>query len=728
MQIRQICRQDLEALALSGKLVQGTRLQHVMTALNNMTQADTQSIESANSIVRIISTRCRKISLELLSSRLLIKYALGAYSNLSKQSDQAIQQSASGPKTVNQVRQKIEKGESLHATMIPFAQAFQHDTSVERWAPPPLQDFGVTQKQVILAHPFLRIKSSDEWASSYATALRQTLCPRKKKQHDDDAGQAGKISKAAGASASASSSASVKVAHGQSHSGPSGDVSEIGWPIVKMALESEGLPDETTGATTIATSSFASSSRWFLWIGNYRYTMSFIELYTDYDTKSGSTHFVCKLDQAAVDAATIFASYYGDIQRGASLRVEKLMLQPDSICVQSVAIGSCESGLKLAMLPQGNHETALTRLFTATTTPHVCCQQVFTAKKTAEKAIQGTTKRKKTNHDHHDRDDDDSKDLATRAAEELHGDIDDCPPDFSDEDYENEEAHQHKEDTDVVTSNNVSKIKHAVNNGSCPPAKAIKQVSDIISKWPQFSDLTPEDREEQALIMMITGVSKKDDEVSTVDVTSHQDDETTTGVRVCDDDDKQDDDLPSALVFKEHQATKSMGPASLPHGKDYCKRKGIYLSSAASSSYTEWHQSVLLTAEAFQFQYKHGKDAVSENISLVLMPSRGGDDRAAQLVWVHWLKHQSGSVRQVALDAMGRVIFSLAWAYPALKLQGSDAVANTIILPDAGVPMMKVRSQERPLVPDHVRRLHDVLKSMLHIGSNQDSDFDSLCC
>ena len=744
MQIRQICRKDLGALALSGQLVPGTRLQHVMTALNNMAQADTQSIESANSIVRIISTRCRKISLELLSSRLLIKYALGAYSKLQKANEESLQphsQSASGQRTVNQVRQKIERGESLHAAMVPFAQAFQHDTSVERWAPPPLADFGVTQNQVILAHPFLKIKSSDEWASSYATALRQTLCPRKKKQHhdDDNTGQSGKITKAtAAAKTPTSSSASVNVADGQSHapghSGPSGDVRDardIGWPIVKMSLEeSNSLTDHTTGAPaigTVASASPPSSSRWFLWIGNYRYTMSFIEVYTDYDTKGG-TYFVCKLDEVVLDAATIFASYFDAIQKGASLQVERLMLHPDSMCVQSVAAGSGEPSLKLALVPEGSTEVALTRLFTATSTLHVCSQQALTRRKTtkAAESILGTAKRKRSTNDgdHHD-DDDDPRDIATRAAEELHGDIDDCPPDFSDED---EDSHQLKEDTDIVMSNDVSKIKQAVNKGSCPPAKAIKQVSEIISKWPQFSDLPPEDREEQALIMIITGVSKKDDEVSTVDVTSPQDDAASTSTGLHNEDDiKQDHDLPSTLLFNERNATKSMGPASLPAGKDYCKSKGIYLSSAASSSYKEWCQSVLLTAKAFQLQYKHGKDAVSENISLVMMPSRGGGhERTAQLVWVHWLKHQSGSVRQVALDAMGRVIFSLAWAYPAIKLQGTDAVANTIILPDAGVPMMKVRSQERPLVPEDVRRLHDVLKAILHIASSQDTD--SLCC
>ena len=86
VQIRSVCRRDLEMTSHSGCLAPGSLLLGVMTHIQDMLQADTQSIEAANSIVRIISTRCRKISLELLSARLLIKYAL-SYSNISERCD-----------------------------------------------------------------------------------------------------------------------------------------------------------------------------------------------------------------------------------------------------------------------------------------------------------------------------------------------------------------------------------------------------------------------------------------------------------------------------------------------------------------------------------------------------------------------------------------------------------------------------------------------------------------
>ena len=83
------------------------------------------------------------------------------------------------------------------------------------------------------------------------------------------------------------------------------------------------------------------------------------------------------------------------------------------------------------------------------------------------------------------------------------------------------------------------------------------------------------------------------------------------------------------------------------------------------------------------------------------------------MMYVHWLKHKPGSVRQVHLDQAGGVIFSMAWAYDPLVLQGQNNISHTMILPDIGVPMLKVKSHERPRVCDEVRRLECILSNII---------------
>ena len=90
------------------------------------------------------------------------------------------------------------------------------------------------------------------------------------------------------------------------------------------------------------------------------------------------------------------------------------------------------------------------------------------------------------------------------------------------------------------------------------------------------------------------------------------------------------------------------------------------------------------------------------------------------MMFVHWLKHKLGSARQVHLDDKGGVIFSMAWAYKPIKLHGDGSMKNTVILPDVGVPMLKVKSAERPQVGPAICRLEEILSGILQAMVEQD--------
>ena len=122
-QIQSICKTELENAVQCGRLSQSSILLGVMIAFRDMLQADTQSIESANSIVRIISTRCRKISLELLSARLLIKYALSQTKIIPSAEScphQLQLKNVDQIRTNSHVRLKIQRGDVMYI-MIPLS-------------------------------------------------------------------------------------------------------------------------------------------------------------------------------------------------------------------------------------------------------------------------------------------------------------------------------------------------------------------------------------------------------------------------------------------------------------------------------------------------------------------------------------------------------------------------------------------------------------------------------
>ena len=137
------------------------------------------------------------------------------------------------------MRLKIQRGEELHAEIKPFAKAFQDDCSIDRWAPQGSVQIGVTEQQIVAAHPFLKVNQSDLWALSYATALRRELCPRKAKKNAQADAQTEKDAKpkakSAKLSSSASSSAAAAAATLLSKLKNAGDKSSIGWPLVVIS-------------------------------------------------------------------------------------------------------------------------------------------------------------------------------------------------------------------------------------------------------------------------------------------------------------------------------------------------------------------------------------------------------------------------------------------------------------------------------------------------------------
>ena len=748
-----------------------------MLSLRELFYADTQSIESANSIVRLISVRCRKISLELLSARLMIKYSL-SYAKLAVDDDKAIATSDSAQladldryrrqNTTSQMRNKIQLGEELHKIIKPFAQAYQDDSFLSRWAPPALVQLSVSQSQIVAAHPYMRVRQQDVWASSYATALRRCLCPKKPKKKTvtatattagdkPPAAKSSKTTKAAsqGQGSKQQSSSSSSTIHPDIAVANQSDL--IGWPMVVMSLLKK-----VAGKTEVL------SVKWYLWVCNYRYTMSFVEVFlldAQCDSVSsgklgaeGLARLKYRARQDVVDGSFIFRQHAEAVQEGASLKVERILLPPSSILLESEGLkdlkgleqkvppltnaGDSDLGLDispevdliLATLPV--QALRASHLLTATKEPHVAALPAAPPK---AKAVTVTVTDGKRKHPQGDIGDDlehDSQnevgsqssmvDLAAHAAAELHGDVE-LDPEQTDSDPDQDDDLYGK---DTVDANNVAKIQAAVKSKKCPPDQAISQVSDIIKSWPQFAELNQTDREEQALILILSGLGQHDAAISDVVTQTTETepgqseasasnpadpvslvgafDETVTKQL------KDDLTLPSSTTFSELNANKPRGPGSLPVGKDFHKQKDIHVSTASVSALKDWQAALKLSAEAIQFRHEHCNDPIGENLSLVLLhesPQR--EDEAAQLIYAHWLKHKPGSVRQANLDPAGRVIFSVAWQCQPLSLKGPEHVNNTIVLPDVGVAMLKVKASERPYISDQVRRLEDMLNSLI---------------
>ena len=79
--LRTLCRDELEHLAQEGRFDltatrQGSKLYAIVSTMAELLKGDTQLVESINSIVRLIGTRCPNIDLETMSARITTKKAV----------------------------------------------------------------------------------------------------------------------------------------------------------------------------------------------------------------------------------------------------------------------------------------------------------------------------------------------------------------------------------------------------------------------------------------------------------------------------------------------------------------------------------------------------------------------------------------------------------------------------------------------------------------------------
>ena len=74
-QLKALCQSELEFAAVDGRinLPHGSVLYAIVWSMSTMLHADTQLVESINSTIRLLSTRCNRIDLELLSARVQVK-------------------------------------------------------------------------------------------------------------------------------------------------------------------------------------------------------------------------------------------------------------------------------------------------------------------------------------------------------------------------------------------------------------------------------------------------------------------------------------------------------------------------------------------------------------------------------------------------------------------------------------------------------------------------------
>jgi hypothetical protein len=73
LKLRAFCESELQQIKSSGKLDPGGFLHAALRSLALLFKVDVQQIESINSLIRLLSTRCRSITLELLWARITIK-------------------------------------------------------------------------------------------------------------------------------------------------------------------------------------------------------------------------------------------------------------------------------------------------------------------------------------------------------------------------------------------------------------------------------------------------------------------------------------------------------------------------------------------------------------------------------------------------------------------------------------------------------------------------------
>lgn len=120
-------------------------------------------------------------------------------------------------------------------------------------------------------------------------------------------------------------------------------------------------------------------------------------------------------------------------------------------------------------------------------------------------------------------------------------------------------------------------------------------------------------------------------------------------------------------------------------------------SLAFSRGALDWLEAALEAAPAI--------GCAGSGLSLSLVVAGGGD-----VHFVHWRSY--GEIGQtVVLDEDNKVKFSTPAFFPMV-----DMSSATIVVPDCGVRMEKVRRKERPVCPATALRLRDMLQNALGVG------------
>ena len=177
-----MCEDELTTLAKTGRFEKvrsesGSFCYAVIRAIAHLSFADTQAIEGINSQIKLVSRRCPNISLELLSSRLLIKRTITSFGH-----------------GVGEKPLMLRKKWSM---IKPFAEATvarltEHSaTSLailadpERWSTTDASSFDINEDDS--GGPALALRNTD------VISLRAVLCDRALPESMDDSGVAGAI-------------------------------------------------------------------------------------------------------------------------------------------------------------------------------------------------------------------------------------------------------------------------------------------------------------------------------------------------------------------------------------------------------------------------------------------------------------------------------------------------------------------------------------------------------
>ena len=765
-QIRAICKSDFELVASTGEGLQhGCLLHRVLVTFSRMMYADTQAVEGVNSLIRIISTRCRKITLELLSARVMLKYCLN-YSAFFDTEEKA--------KSRSTVKLQINRGERLLEHIKPFKMAFRHDCSLTRWEAPAAADIVVSKAQVAAVQTESIVSKVDVWSASHATALRKLLFPRKKP----------------GAEALAQPLQ------------PSPE-QFAGWVLLHVT-------DRSHGSHVI--------DDWFVYVNKHQYTLSFVEVVRQSHDVDGcgdkKSVFSLAMPCSPISSTTIFNRYFQNCQKGGSLDISCVRVSSEFVAVTDSQTRTSRTDedtrhadlvLDLCRLNLDDRQINKDVLFTATSDLNTHCNKC----KSTSSSSAVKDKSKGPNNEG-DGDGDDGSDAEVQAQNAK---LETDQNEYGDDDDGSEQVdHEHastEEDAIAIHKRNLSTIRQAVKNGECPAESAVRQISAGLCLQPQYATYTAADLEEEALVILIRGLSSS---VETVE-TSEQDQPEKTepeqlrkqkvskelkiatasssssataaagatssskaaapsdsildpepepdmeevvvpepdpritelaahSAEITEDTIAEDQELSSKETFSEALATKPRGAAS-----GYDKPTPALLNNIARSelaarvneSLVKWMTEIKATVAALQSMRDLRECEVGDNVSLVLLrpeaiskpgqtktkTDTGPDSSSAsqfeldgcELMYVHWVRSRHRIARQVTLDEQGRVIFSMSFQFPDINVTATNCV---VVVPDVSVPMLKVTKAHRPEMPAQIRRIFDIYDIILRTCVNQD--------